>query len=102
MESKQNRLETVFNFWATKINVALAGDFPDYVFNPNYKLMSLDSLSEYLAKEKHLPNTPTAETVKLEGMDLGELTRLQQEKIEELTLYMIELHKKIQILEAKL
>lgn len=90
------------NVWATKISVALEHDFPDYVFKKDYELMSLDSLSAYLDKENHLPNIPTAETVKLEGMDLGELTRLQQEKIEELTLYLIELHKKILILEAKL
>lgn len=89
------------NVWATKVSVALEKDFPDYVFNKDYNLMSLDSLSAYLEKENHLPNIPTAENIKLEGMDLGELTRLQQEKIEELTLYLIELHKKILILEAK-
>ena len=95
--------------YATEVNVKLAGSFPDYVFDTSYDLMPLDSLREYIVRNKHLPNTPTATEVENQGVDLGELARIQQEKIEELTLYLIEqnekmmlLAKKIEELEAKL
>ena len=86
------------NVWATQINVALTG-FPDYVFDKNYKLMELSEVENYISKNHHLPNMPSATEVESKGADLGELTRLQQEKIEELTLYIIEMNKRLEQLE---
>lgn len=86
--------------YATELQVRLKKDFPDYVFKSNYKLMSLDSLGEFIAKENHLPNVPSGKELK-GVIGLGELTRVQQEKIEELTLYILELKKRIDALELK-
>ncbi len=86
---------------ATELNVKT---FPwcDYVFNENYKLLSLEELKLYIKVNKHLPNIPNANTIESNGLDLGEMVRLQMEKIEELTLYILELNEKVKLLESKL
>ncbi|HRD38866.1 MAG TPA: RICIN domain-containing protein, partial [Bacteroidia bacterium] len=82
---------TVFQVWGdgkvycTELNVQLT-PFPDYVFDKNYKLMSLENLESYIKENHHLPNVPSAKDVEANGANLGELTKLQMEKIEELTL----------------
>ncbi len=86
--------------YGTEIQIKLRGEFPDYVFKEDYKLMSIDSLESYIENSKHLPNVPSADELKGE-IALGEMTRIQQEKIEELTLYIIELKKRIDALESK-
>ena len=86
--------------YAREINVQLTG-FPDYVFNKNYKLESLESLESYILQNKHLPNVPTADEVMKDGANLGELSRIQIEKIEELTLYIIALKKELNVLKEK-
>jgi hypothetical protein len=83
--------------FAREVKVML-GTFvhPDYVFEKNYKLMSLPELEKFLASNKHLPNVPSvAEVEKNNGINLGEMSTKQLEKIEELTLYIIELNKKL-------
>jgi hypothetical protein len=75
--------------------------FPDYVFEEDYSLMPLSELESYIAKNKHLPNMPNAEEVKEHGADVGEIQRISVEKIEELTLYIIELNKRIEKLEEE-
>lgn len=83
--------------YATEYNARLKSDFPDYVFKPNYQLMPLKDLEAYINQYQHLPNIPSAEEVKEQGsVDLAEMQRLQMEKIEELTLYIIELNKKLE------
>jgi hypothetical protein len=83
--------------YSRELNVQLTA-FPDYVFKKEYKLMSLAQLELYIQVNKHLPKVPTAETIEKEGANLGELSKLQMEKIEELTLYVIELKKEIDAL----
>jgi len=73
--------------------------FPDYVFEEDYELMPLEQLRTYITKNKHLPNIPTAEQIATKGADLGELNRLLVEKVEELTLYILELEKRIKTIE---
>lgn len=68
-------------------------NFPDYVFEKNYPLMPLKEVESYIQANKHLPNIPSAKEIEENGANLGELVKLQMEKIEELTLYMIELQK---------
>jgi len=87
--------------YAKEINVQLT-TFPDYVFNRDYKLLSLENLEKYIKQNKHLPNVPTAAEVEKNGADLGELSRIQMEKIEELTLYVIELKKNIDDLKKQM
>jgi hypothetical protein len=76
-----------------------ATGFPDYVFANDYNLKSLPMVEAYINAHKHLENMPTATEVAENGMDLGELTRLQQEKIEELYLHLIAMDKRMQALE---
>lgn len=72
-----------------------AGAWADYVFAKDYKLKSLDEVEAFIKANGHLPNIPAAKEVEKWGINVGEMSRLQQEKIEELTLYMIEQNKKL-------
>lgn len=69
--------------------------WPDYVFKPNYRLPSLEEVEEHIRIYGHLGNIPSAAEVESNGIELGEMNRLLLEKIEELTLYIIELEEKI-------
>lgn len=87
--------------YATGVQVKLtnaSGCFPDYVFASDYKLASLGEVERYIKKNKHLEGMPTAEEVEKDGMNLGDLNTKMLEKIEELTLYVIELKKEIDAL----
>ena len=70
-------------------------DWPDYVFGGSHQLMPLGELEAYIGEHQHLPGIPTAAEVEQEGADLGEMNRLLMEKVEELTLYIIDLQKQI-------
>jgi hypothetical protein len=73
----------------------------DYVFENSYQLMPLNDLETYVNANNHLPNVPsTAEVAKAKGINLGEMSEKQLVKIEELTLYIIELNKKLDSLES--
>lgn len=62
---------------------------PDYVFEPDYRLMSLGELREFVAREKHLPNVPSAADIKDQGLNLSQFQMRLLEKIEELALYTL-------------
>lgn len=62
---------------------------PDYVFEPDYPLLSLDELRAYIAAEKHLPNVPSAEEIAQDGVNVIDFQMKLLEKIEELTLYTL-------------
>lgn len=83
-----------------KIKVAVAGspDWADYVFDPSYKLMSLDKVEFFIKENKHLPNVPSADDMVKNGLDVTKTSAKLLEKIEELTLYMIEINKEIKAL----
>jgi hypothetical protein len=81
---------------AREIKVDLAS-WPDYVFQPSYNLMPLKDLKTYLDTNKHLPNVPTAKTIETEGVNLGEMSKISMEKIEELTLYLLQQQVMIEI-----
>lgn len=86
-----------------KIKVAVAGsaDWADYVFEPSYKLMSLDKVESFIKENKHLPNVPSAEDMSKNGLDVMQTSAKLMEKIEELTLYMIEMNKEIKALKEE-
>lgn len=65
----------------------------DYVFEDNYKLKALDEVESFIEENNHLPGIPSAVEMQAEGMSVGELNTKLLEKVEELTLYMIELKK---------
>lgn len=74
---------------------------PDYVFEPGYSLRSLDELREFIAREKHLPNIPSAAEIKANGLKLGQFQMLLLEKVEELTLYTLDQEEELRSLRAK-
>lgn len=79
-----------------------AGTFPDYVFAPEYELMPLAKLSEFVRENRHLPNVPSASDVASAGkLNVNELQMKMLEKIEELTLYTLQQQKHIEELSAK-
>lgn len=82
------------NIKCKKLRVDLQ-NWADYVFDPSYDLMDLNSIEQYIAENKHLPGMPSANQIEKEGADLGEIVKMQQVKIEELTLLMIQMQKKI-------
>jgi hypothetical protein len=75
--------------------------WPDFVFNDDYSLMSLEDLEKHIKINKHLPGIPSAEEIENNGLMLGETQKLMMQKIEELTLYIIELKKEINYLKSK-
>jgi len=74
-------------------------NIPDYVFAPEYNLMPLSELRTYIQTERHLPNIPSAKVMEAAPVDLGEMNRLLLEKVEELTLYVLELEERLNKLE---
>ncbi len=74
-------------------------DWADYVFDDHYQLMSLDSLESYIKTNNHLPNVPTTEEIIANGNNAGETDRILLEKVEELTLYIINQNRRIEELE---
>lgn len=68
----------------------------DYVFKEDYKLPSLKEVEDHIKLNGHLINVPSAEQVEKEGIKIGEMAKIQQEKIEELTLYIIQQNKDIE------
>ncbi len=78
----------------TEMRVQLQSQWPDYVFGESHQRLSLDALESFIQEEKHLPGLPSAAQVEAQGgIDLGEMQRLTVEKVEELTLYILELKK---------
>ena len=79
------------------LNVSLP--FPDYVFAKDYKKLTLSELENYINKNKHLPSFENASYYEANGIKSSEMFIKQQEKIEELTLYIIELEKRMKAIE---
>lgn len=86
-----------------KIKVATMSttDWADYVFEKDYKVMSLEAVEAFVKENKHLPNVPTTSEMMANGSDLIKTDAKLLEKIEELTLYMIEMNKEIKALKAE-
>lgn len=83
---------------AQKVKVALPSSiyWMDGVFNSNYNLKSIDSVRAFIEKYRHLPGMPSGDELYISGgVDVLEMLRLQQQKIEELTLYVIQLNDEI-------
>jgi hypothetical protein len=86
---------------ARELVISNATPFPDYVFAPNYKLRPLAETEKFIKQYSHLPEMPSAEDVKKDGLEVGKMTTILVQKVEELTLQMIEMNKKIEKLEKE-
>ncbi|MHA3788911.1 hypothetical protein ACX0HA_11915 [Flavobacterium hauense] len=73
-----------------KVAVKTTTDWADYVFAPDYKLMPLDEVAAFTKANKHLPNVLSAEQMVEGGLDVAKMDAKLLEKIEELTLYIID------------
>lgn len=91
-----------------KVDLAVA---PDYVFEKyyngystlknDYKMPTLEEVEAYTKENKHLPEVPSAQEIKENGLKLGEMNAILLQKVEELTLYLIEQNKEIEKLKTK-
>jgi|GEM_PF-751529 len=84
------------NLIAEKIVVKTSTAWPDFVFKKDYKLPSLNEVEQFIFENSHLPEIPSAKEVASNGQDIGEMNRLLLKKVEEITLYLIELKKENQ------
>lgn len=86
---------------ATKVKVTQSG-WPDYVFAKDYHLPAIPELEKYILAHQHLPEIPSAQEITDNGLDLGDINKKLLQKIEELSLYIIQLDKKNKELEGRL
>jgi len=75
--------------------VVVETGWADYVFNKKYKLLPLEDVEKFIEQNNHLPNIPSAKEVEENGLHLGDTQKRMMEKIEELTLYIIQQQKEI-------
>jgi hypothetical protein len=83
-----------------EVEVTLSA-FPDYVFDAEYQLSPLSEVEKFIKENKHLKGIPTAKEVVNNGLSLGDMNVKLMEKVEELTLYVIELQKQVDALKNK-
>ena len=86
---------------AREVKIDVTG-FADYVFDQNYKLMPLNKVEQYVKANSHLPDIPSATEVGKNGINIGEMQNKLLQKLEELTLYVIEQQKQIEQLKQEL
>jgi hypothetical protein len=89
------------NVIVERIKVKAYASWPDYVFDKDYHLPPLATVEKYITRHGHLPGVISAEEAKDKGLDIADNQAVQQKKIEELTLYMIEMNKKIERLDQE-
>lgn len=94
--SPNEKLTVNGTIYAREIKVDLSVPGPDYVFEKDYPLPSLQELERFIQENKHLPNVPPASIMELNGIELGSMNMALLRKIEELTLYVILLQKENQ------
>ncbi|MEZ5199226.1 MAG: hypothetical protein R2764_23425 [Bacteroidales bacterium] len=94
-EFEISTLTVTDKLWAGEIEVTNLKEWKDCVFNEKYNLMSLSETEAFIRQNKHLPGIPSEAEVLENGINVGEMNALLLQKIEELTLYVIELEKKI-------
>ena len=87
---------------STEVKVDLNVPGPDYVFEEDYNLRSLEETEAYIKENKHLPEIPSAKEMEANGLELGEMNMLLLKKVEELTLYLIQSNKEKEELSQQL
>lgn len=95
-----NALEVNGVVRSKEVLVEISG-WSDFVFEKNYKLMSLADVEQFVNQYGHLPDVPSAHEVEKNGIELGEMNALLLQKIEEMTLHLIEMEKRIEELETQ-
>jgi hypothetical protein len=80
--------------------VVVETGWADYVFDKKYNLVPLEQVEDYIRQNGHLPNIPSAKEVEEKGLHVGDIQKKMMEKIEELTLYIIEIKKEVSALKS--
>jgi hypothetical protein len=101
-DTKGYKLAVAGSILTEGVKVALQSSWPDYVFDEHYTLENLTDLEKYINENKHLPNIPSAEIVRESGYELSAMDAKLLEKIEGLTLYLIDQNKKIEGLKREI
>jgi hypothetical protein len=94
------RVKSTGYVYARDITVQ-ATNFPDYVFAKTYKLMPLTEVNAFIQKNSRLPEMPSAAEVEKDGMSVLQVNTLLVKKVEELTLYVIQLQDQVTKLQNK-
>lgn len=100
-DTPKEKLSVNGNIRAQQVKVEVA-NWPDYVFDPNYKMRSLEETERFIKQHGHLPEVPKATEVEKDGISLGEMNKILLKKIEELTLNVIENKKRAKIMQERL
>ncbi|WP_293917993.1 MULTISPECIES: hypothetical protein [unclassified Sphingobacterium] len=95
------RLAVNGNIRAKEIKVE-AANWPDYVFKKDYELKPLSELQSYIEEHGHLPDMPKAAEAEKEGVSLGEMNKLLLKKVEELTLYILQMQKNSEVQQVQI
>jgi len=82
--------------------VVVETGWADYVFAADYKLKTLDEVEAFILQHKHLPNIPSAAEIEKNGLSVGDTQKRMMEKIEELTLYIIQLKKEMSVIKSSI
>ncbi|OHT47024.1 hypothetical protein [Flavobacterium tructae] len=96
-----NKLDVNGRIHSKEVKIDLDFPAPDYVFSNDYKLRSLEEVEDYVKKNNHLPEIPSAKEFEKNGVLLAEMNMALLKKVEELILYMIEMKKDITILKEE-
>jgi len=86
---------------ASEFTVTALNQWPDYVFEKDYHLKPLSEVKKFIEQNKHLPNIPAAAEIEKSGVPLGDMSKRLMEKVEELTLYIIQLQEQVDELKKK-
>jgi len=101
IESPNSKLVVDGKIRSEEVKVEII-DGPDYVFEPDYELRTLKETKEYIVKNKHLPEIPSAKEMEKNGVELGDMNMRLLKKIEELTLYQIQLMEEMEAMKKEL
>ncbi len=82
--------------------VVVETGWADYVFGKEYRLLPLEELKQFIDQHKHLPNIPSAKEIEEKGLNVGDVQKRMMEKIEELTLYLLEANSQIRQLQIEM
>jgi hypothetical protein len=95
IDSKGYKLSVAGTMVAEKIKVKNQFAWPDFVFDADYQLPSLQTVENFIKANKHLPEIPSARDIARDDLDLAEMNKKLLQKVEELTLYLIDQQKQL-------
>ena len=101
LDTKGYKLAVNGSAIATSVTVKENSNWPDYVFEKEYDLMPLAKVKQYVDANHHLPEVPSGKEIERTGLNLGDMDKILIKKVEELTLYLIDLKKDNEVLKKE-